>query len=407
MKSVTYISRLVSKAGTIPWGEFLPPTFPKSLHESLRNWSVHPREPFDLRRKWTGVQDSMLPRINFYLEASRKGFELALEIFASIGKRVGSWGACACHVTFAAHTAESWGFDHRLSIDWRRCWTDEPAMCSFSFGRHKWDQTNAPAQADFWNQWVKRFEMPVKFFVSEGHLVLRYAASETLLKPAQSKHPHSKVEKIQKVETGFDCPTENPPLQKWFNAFRDVLDSRKVVIELWHYDLPPGMSRESAMQRLLSEALPHISGTIWNDWTIDGFITKLEGLETLQAYSGPDDQHAVELGKMTIKKGGQADLFLLVERAGFRLAIESKKPVPSEVLDQLEHDSGFTFYRTPARERPAPTSYTLKEKHYLPPEGATDDPGPEVPFDLQKWTKEFHRSQKTTKPKPTARRAKK
>ena len=250
--------------------------------------------------------------------------------------------------------------------------------------------------------------MPVKFFASEGNLMCKVDESEAVLKLAQREGLVPGVEIMANAETSFGCPMEQPPLSIWSDAFLDILDSRcqelrNVAIELHHYDLPPGMTRGDAMQRLLAEALPHISGTIWNDWTIDGFITKLEGLETLRAYSGPDDQHTVELGKMTIKKGGQADLFLLVERAGFRLAVESRKPLPAEILDQLEHESGFNFYRTPARERPAPTTYTLREKHYLPPEGTPDDPGPEPPFDLKQWTKDFHRKQTPAKLKSAPR----
>ena len=412
MKSATYISRLVSKAETIPWSNFLPPTFPQSLHESLRNWSVHPRAPFNFDRRWRGVEASDYPSIDFYLLPTRESICQALEVFASFGEKIGKWAACALDITFAADPAEKWGFEHHVSLTWWRCRLDEPSVCWFSFQWKNSDETDAQAQADLWNEWTRRFEVPVEFFVSGGNLMRKVIESEAVIKLAQRKGPVPGVEIVADAKTSFGCPIEHPPLSKWFDALLDILDSRSnelrnVAIRLWHYDLPQGMTRETAMQRLLAEALPHISGTIWNDWTINGFITKLEGLETLQAYSGPDDQHTVELGKITIKKGGQADLFLLVEQAGFRLAVESKKALASEIFDQLERESGFTFYRTPARERPAPTSYTLREKHYLPPEGANDDPGPEVPFDLQKWTKEFHRSQKMTKPKPSARSAKK
>jgi hypothetical protein len=403
--SAIYISRLVDAGTPVSWSDFLPSAFPQLSHRSLQNWSLHPREPFDSDRCWGAVADSHFPRIEFYLQPTQDDIKRALDIYSSIGERIGSWGGCECSVTFASDPVERWDYDHKISISRMRFRTDEPSLSWFSFGPHMWDHSSALAQADYWNQWAKQFSLPIEFFVSEGILMRRVENTEAVRKLAEREGPVKGVEMVQKVASGFGCPTENPPLAKWFEAFWDLLDSRckelrKVVIDLWHHQLPPEMTREAAMQRLLSEALPHISGTIWNKWTINGFVTKLEGLATLQAYSGPDDQHTVELADVELVKGKKARLFLLIEKAGMRLAVESRKEISGPVFDKLERESGFRFYRTPARERPAPTTYTLSEKQFLPPEGTPDDPGPEVPFDLKKWTEDFHalQSLKATRP---------
>lgn len=393
---ITYISQAVDAEAPISWNGFLPPTFPQSLHDSLQNWSLHPDKQTDLTYPWTGVEASSLPWVDFYLPPDRLAIERVLKFYLSAGETIGHWASCRVGVRFATEVNEKWGFEHDISISRVRFRTNEPSLCWFNVGRHMWDHTDAHVQANSWNDWVGRFSLPVEFFVSEGSLMRRYGDSEGIRKLAQRG-----VKMEGKVEMGFSAPAENPPLAKWLEAFWDVLDSRckelrRVTIELRYHELPPGTTREAAMQRLLSEALPHISSTIWNKWTINGFISKLEGLATLQTYSGPDDQHTVELANVELAKGTKVRLFLLIEKAGMRLAMQSRKAIDGSVFDKLERDSSFRFYRTPARERPAPTSYTLAEKQFLPPEGISNDPGPEVPFDLKKWTEDFHASQQNT-----------
>jgi hypothetical protein len=208
-----YISRLVEKGTLISWNNFLPPSFPQSLFHSFQSWFLHPREPFHVDWKWTGLEDSMFPKLQFYLRPTLAEIERALKIYSSI-ERIGTWGSCKCYVSFATDSSEGRGFDHSVSVSRTRFRIDEPSLASFCVGKHTWDHSEAQSQADYWNQWVKRYSLPVEFFVSEGKLTRRIEGTVAL---------HKRVERgtklVQQVKTGFCCLEETPPLRNGMKRY--------------------------------------------------------------------------------------------------------------------------------------------------------------------------------------------